>query len=125
MYKNYNYYVGFRVVIVLYVFSLDIFVLPLFAEKQFHCFTPDSTYSHTWRVNGTVVNSNSTFPDEVYITSQTLSNGSIQWGLTFIAYANNTDIECFVTNGVHILPQLKYTIVIQGIYIIYSTYRSA
>ena len=112
----------------LYVFPLDVFVLvlPLFAAKQFHCLTPDNTYSHTWRVNGTVVNSNSTFPDVVYITSQTLSNESIQWGLRFIAYAqvNNTDIECFITNGVHILPQLDYTIVIQGIYIIYSTYRS-
>ena len=121
--KKYNYYISFRVVIVLYVFSLDVLklVLPLFAAKQFHCLTPDNTYSHTWRVNRTVVTSNSTFPDIVYITIQTLSNGSIQGTLTFIAYGhvNNTDIECVVTDldRFDIVPQLDYNIIIQGIYI--------
>ena len=69
-------------------------------------------------MNRTVVNSNSIFPDVVYITSQTLLNGSTQGSLTFIAYdqANNTGIECFVTNGFHYLPQQakNYTIIIQG-----------
>ena len=91
-------------------------MVPLHAERQFYCVTPDNTYSYTWKVNGTVVNSNSTFPDVVYITSQTLSNGSTQGSLIFIAYANvnNTDIECFVSNGVHILPQLDSNVLIQG-----------
>ena len=98
-------------------------MLPLHAERQFYCVTPDKTNSHTWRVNGTVVTSNSTFPDVVYITSQTLSNGSTQGSLTFRAdaHVNNSDIECFVTDPDHlvILPQLDYNIVIQGIYIWY------
>ena len=96
-------------------------MVPLHAKRQFDCLTPDHTHSHTWRVNGTVVTSNSTFPDVVYITSQTLSNGSTQGSLTFTAYAqfNNTDIECFVTDldRLETLPQLNYNIVIQGIYI--------
>ena len=65
-----------------------------------------------------VVNDNSTFPHVVYITSQTLSNGSTQGSLTFRAHnqVNNTGIECFVTNGFHYLPQQakNYTIIIQG-----------
>ena len=96
-------------------------MLPLFDAKQFHCLTPFNTYSHTWRVNRTVVTSNSTFPDIVYITSQTLSNGSTQGSLTFRAYAhvNNTDIECFVTDLDHFetVTQVDYNIIIQGIYI--------
>ena len=107
-------------IIVLYVFSsIDVFVLPLFAEKQFHCLTPDNTYSFLWIVNRTWVVSNSTFPDVVYINSQSLLNGSTRASLTFIAYAqvNNTEIECFVTNGSHTVLQLDYNIVIQGIYI--------
>ena len=89
-------------------------VLPLHAKMKFHCVTPDSTYSYTWKLNGTVVISNSTFPDVVYITSQTLSNGSIQGSLTFMAYINNTNIECFVTNGDEIITPVDYLILIQG-----------
>ena len=94
-------------------------VLPLHAERQFYCLTPDNTYSHTWKVNGTVVTSNSTFPGVVYITSQTLSNGSTQGSLTFRAYANanNTNIECFFANGSKTIPELEHLIVIQGEYI--------
>ena len=101
----------------LYVFSsIDVFVLPQFAAKQFHCFTPDNTYSYTWRVNKTWVTSNSIFPDVVYITSPILSNGSLQGSLTFMAHdqVNNTEIECIVTNGDHTVTQLDYNIVLQG-----------
>ena len=74
-----------------------------------------------------MVTSNSTFPNVVYITIQTLSNRSIQGSLTFRAYGhvNNTDIECVVTDldRFDILPQLDYMIVIQGIYT-YSTHRN-
>ena len=98
-------------------FLLDLLVLPLLAEKQFHCFTPDNTYSFIWRVNRTWVISNSTFPDVVYITSQALSNGSTQGSLIFMAHAqvNNTDIRCFYTDGVHTVTQVNYNIVLQGI----------
>ena len=91
-------------------------MLPLNAERQFYCLTPDKIYSYTWKVNGTVVTSNSTFPDVVYITIQTLSNGSTQGSLTFRAHANvnNTDIECFVSNRSRSIHQLDYNIVIQG-----------
>ena len=94
-------------------------MVPLFDAKQFHCLTPHNIYSHTWKVNRTVVTSNSTFPDVVYIMIQTLSNGSLQGSLTFRAYAkaNNTDIECFVTDldRLDTVTQLDYNIVIQGI----------
>ena len=101
--------------ILLYI--IDVLVLPLHAEKQFYCLTPNNTYSYTWRVNRTWVASNSTFPEVVYITSQTLSNGSLQGSLTFRAHdqVNNTDIDCFVTNGAHTVTQLDYNIVIQGL----------
>ena len=101
-------------------------MLPLFAEKRFHCSTPDNTYSHTWRVNRTWVASNSTFPDVVYITWQILSNGSTQSSLLFRAYAkaNKTDICCFITNGVGFLIQLDYNIVIQGIHIVHISLAS-
>ena len=91
-------------------------ILPLRVERVFNCLTPDNTYSHAWRVNRTVVTSNSTFRDVVCITSETFSNGSTQGSLTFRAYgqANNTDIECFVTNGDLILLQLDYVITLQG-----------
>ena len=99
---------------------IDILVVPLHAETQFYCQTPDNTYLYAWRVNRTVVTTNSSFPDVIWITSQTLSNGSTQSSLTFRAsdQANNTDIECFVTNGVHILLQLNYTMTVQGSYTI-------
>ena len=103
---------------ILYHNAIDVLVVPLHAESQFHCLSPNDTYSHTWRVNRTVVTSNSTFPDVVCITIQALSNGSTQGSLTFRAYGhvNNTDIQCFVTNGFHYLPQQakNYIIIIQG-----------
>ena len=91
-------------------------MLPLHAKSQLYCQTPDNTYSHTWTLNKIVVASNSTFPDVVRISSQTFANGSTQGILTLTAYArvNNTVITCFITNGVHYLPQLDYDIVIQG-----------
>ena len=98
-----------------------VLVVPLLAKRQFDCLTPGITYSHTWRVNRTVVTRNSAFRDVVYVSSQTLSNGSTQGSLIFIAYAhvNNTDIECFVTDldRFDTVTQLDYKIVIQGIYI--------
>ena len=99
-----------------YFLYLDALVLPLHAESRLHCQTPDNTYSHTWRLNRIVVASNSTFPDVARISSQTFANGSTQGILTLTAHAqvNNTVITCFITNGVHYLPQLDYDIVIQG-----------
>ena len=103
-------------VTVILLLFIDVLVLPLFAEKQFHCFTPDDTYLQSWMVNRTWVTSNSTFPDEVYITSQKLSNGSTQGSLTFIAHAkaNNTEINCFYTNTVDFVTEQNHSIVIQG-----------
>ena len=101
---------------VFFSMHIDALVLPLHTESQLHCQTPNNTYSHTWRLNRIVIASNSTFPDVARISSQTFTNGSTQGILTLTAHAqvNNTVITCFITNGVHYLPQLDYNIVIQG-----------
>ena len=102
------------------LYFIDILVVPQHAKSQFYCQTPDNTYSYAWRVNGTWDDNinNSTFPDVIWISSQTLSNGSTRGSLTFRAHdqANNTVIECFITNGFHILLQLNYKMTVQGSY---------
>ena len=97
-------------------------VLPLHAETQFCCTTPDQTYINIWNVNKTMVTSNSSFPGVVGIASRTLSNGSTQGSLSFkaYAYANNTEIMCVFANGLVHLTKVKYKILIQGMLYAYE-----
>lgn len=95
--------------------------MPLHGERQFHCLTPDHTYSHTWKVNGTVVASNSTFPDIIRIYSQTFANGSTQGSLSLrtCANTNDTDVMCYFANGDDPI-RMMYKILIQGMQYVYD-----
>lgn len=101
--------------------DVDLLVLRLHARTEFHCTTPDKTYDNNWKVNGTMVTNNSTFPGVVGIASRTLSNGSTQGSLTFTAYANanNTDVLCFFADGSDLI-RMEYKILIQGMLHVYA-----